>query len=81
MEVWKVVGFRKCDFIDSQGIHVKGYRLFLARQPERNNIVGLETHAMFISSAYVDYIPQENEMINIDYNRFGKVSKITPVEV
>lgn len=81
MEVWKVVGFRNVDFKDSQGQQVTGYRLYLARQPESKNIFGLETHALFISKAHVDYIPQENQMIRINYNRYGKVSSIVPAEV
>lgn len=81
MEVWKVVGFRNVDFKDSQGQQVTGYRLYLARQPEKDNIFGLETHALFISKQHVDYVPQENQMIRINYNRYGKVSSIVPAEV
>ena len=79
MEKWKVVGFRNVDFKDSQGVQVSGYRLYLAREPEVKNIFGLETHALFINKASVDYVPVENQMIVINYNRYGKVSSISPV--
>ena len=81
MEVWKVVGFRNVDFKDSNGRQITGYRLYLARQPENRNIFGLETHALFFSKENVDYKPQENQMVRINYNRYGKVSSIVPEEV
>lgn len=81
MEKWKVVGFRSVDFKDNNGQQVTGYKLYLARQPENKNIFGLETHSLFISKAYVDFVPVENQMVNISYNRYGKVASITPCEV
>lgn len=81
MEKWKVVGFRNVDFKDSEGRQVTGYRLFLAREPENKNIFGLETCALFVSKANVDYVPVENQMVIIGYNRYGKVSSVVPAEV
>lgn len=78
MEKWKVVGYRSVDIKDERG-HVSGYKIYLARQPESHNIFGLETHSLFISKAYVDYVPKENEMVVISYNRYGKVASISPV--
>ena len=79
MEKWKVVGYRSVDFKDERGNQVTGYKLYLARQPENSNVFGLETHSLFISKAYVDYVPKENEMVVISYNRYGKVASIAPV--
>lgn len=81
MDVWKVVGYRNVDFKDSNGKQVTGYKLYLARQPEAQNIFGLETHSLFISREYVDYTPIENQMVTIYYNRYGKVASICPYEV
>lgn len=80
MEVWKVVGFRKCNFKGNDGADVRGTKLYLARQPENEHIVGLETLSLFISGG-VDYEPAENEMVQISYNRYGKVASVTPCEV
>lgn len=80
MEKWKVVGYRAVDFKDQSGAQVNGYKLYLARQPESKNIFGLEVHSLFISRAYVDYVPKENQMVGISYNRYGKVADIVPCE-
>lgn len=79
MEKWKVVGFRKVDFKDQEGRPVKGYTLFLARQSDDQNIVGLEVQKIFISSDRVPYTPVENETIGISYNRYGKIQDIQVV--
>lgn len=76
MEKWKVVGYRSVDFKDDRGNQVSGYKLYLARQPETQNIFGLETQSLFISKAYVDYVPKENDMVVISFNRYGKVASI-----
>lgn len=80
MEKWKIVGFREVNFTDNDGRSVNGWKLYLAREPENRNIFGLETHTLFISKAYVDFTPEENVMVMINYNRYGKVSSIVPVE-
>ena len=81
MEKWKVVGYRKVEFTDPQGRHVSGYSLFLARPAQNVDVVGLEVQKIFISSEYVDYTPVENQLINIAFNRYGKVASVTPCEV
>lgn len=76
MEKWKVVGWRNVNFQDpARGNQVSGTSLFLAR-PGEGKVVGLETQKLFISSEYVDYTPVENQMIGINYNRYGKVQSI-----
>lgn len=81
MEKWKIVGFRKVQFTDPQGRNVSGFSLFLARPAQSPDVVGLETQKIFISSAYVDYNPVENQLVNIAFNRYGKVASVTPCEV
>lgn len=81
MEKWKVVGFRKVQFTDPQGRNVSGFSLFLARPAQNPDVVGLEVQRIFISSQYVDYTPKENQLVNILYNRYGKVASVTPIEV
>lgn len=81
MEKWKVVGYRQVKFTDPQGRHVSGYSLFLARPSQNVDVVGLEVQKIFISSEYVDYTPVENQLINIAFNRYGKVASVTPCEV
>ena len=76
MEKWKVVGWRNVDFTDPQGRHVSGYSLFLARPAQSPDITGLEVQKIFISKQYVAYDPVENQMIGINFNRYGKVQSI-----
>ncbi len=78
MEKWKVVGWREVDFKDNSGKQVTGTSLFLAR-PGEGNIHGLEVSKLFISKEYVDYTPIENQMIGINFNRYGKVQSIEPI--
>lgn len=80
MEKWKIVGYRKVNFTDSQGRNVNGYSLFLARPAQSSDVIGLEVQKIFISSVYVNYIPQENQIVSIAFNRYGKVSSIVPEE-
>lgn len=81
MEKWKIVGFRKVDFTDPQNRAVHGYSLFMARPAQNPSIVGLEVQKLFISGEYVNYQPVENQLVNVSYNRYGKVASITPCEV
>ena len=77
MEKWKVVGWRDVDFKDQRtGNQVTGTTLFLAREPEDKKVHGLEVQKLFISDEYVDYDPVENQMIGINFNRYGKVQSI-----
>lgn len=81
MEKWNVIGYRKVDFKDGHGNNVQGYTLYLSRPASSSSTTGLEAQKMFISCQYVDYIPKENEMVNISFNRYGKVESVTPCEV
>ena len=76
MEKWKVVGYRRADFESRDNAQIKGYTLFLAREPESKKIVGLEVLKLFISDS-VGYTPNENETVFITYNRYGKVAQVT----
>lgn len=77
MEKWKVVGWRNVNFTDqNSGKQVTGYSLFLARNPVSPDITGLEVQKMFISKEYVSYSPVENQMVAINFNRYGKVQSI-----
>lgn len=77
MEKWKVVGYRSVNFKDQNSRkQVTGYSLFLARNPESPDITGLEVQKLFISKEYVSYSPVENQMIGINFNRYGKVQSI-----
>lgn len=81
MEKWKIVGYRIVNFKAEDGKMVDGYNLYLAREPQTTAIVGLEVCKLFVSKAYCDYVPQENQMVTITYNRYGKVASVVPCEV
>lgn len=78
MEIWKVVGYRLVNFTDDNGRAVKGTSLFLAREPVNKNIVGLEVSKLFVGAS-IDYVPKENEMVEIAFNRYGKVTSVSAV--
>ena len=78
MEIWKVVGYRLVNFMDANGRPVKGTSLFLAREPVNKNIVGLEVCKVFVGDS-ITYVPKENEMVEIVYNRYGKVASVSAV--
>lgn len=77
MEKWNVAGFRNVNFKDQEGRAVKGYTLFLGRDAESPDIVGMEVQKVFISSDRVQYSPVLDECIGISYNRYGKIQDIT----
>lgn len=77
MEIYEVVGFRRVHFTDTkQNKEIDGYTLFLQREPEDDQIVGLECAKQFIASEYVAYTPQVGDRIQLIYNRYGKISSI-----
>lgn len=76
---WIVIGFRKVDFDDPQKNRIFGYRLFLSRTPDDENIVGDECQAIFVSGTRVSYEPHVGDNLRIFYNKYGKVAEIAVV--
>lgn len=77
MEKWQVDGFREVSFTDAKTKKdVEGFTLFLSRSPEDDKIVGRECQKLFISSEYVEYVPELGDQIMLLYNRYGKVGSI-----
>lgn len=78
-EKWYVMGFRPVSFKDEkQNRTIEGYTLFLSREPENDQIQGQECQKLFVSSQYVTYQPSVGEEVLLSFNRYGKVSSVTP---
>lgn len=76
MEKWKIVGYKRCDFESRDKQQIKGWTLYLAREPVSKGLVGLEVVKIFIGDA-LGYTPVENETVFISYNRYGRVASIS----
>lgn len=75
MEIYKIVGFRKCDFETKDGKHIDGYSLYVLRNDE--NVTGYVAERVFCShSALGSYTPRLNDEIKVMYNRFGKPASV-----
>ena len=80
MEQWTVYGFKKINFKDKTGKQISGFNLFLVREPlPDSGITGSEVMKLFISSDYVTYTPKVADVVNLIYNRYGKVGSIQVV--
>lgn len=76
-EKWDVCGFRRVNFKDEkEGRQISGYTLFLQRVPVSRDIEGYECCKQFVSSQYVDYVPNVGDTIQLVYNRYGKIGGI-----
>lgn len=72
-----VVGFRIVSFKDEKtGKDVEGFTLFLTRPADNDKVTGLITEKIFISAAYVEYVPTLNDKIVLHYNKYGKISSV-----
>jgi len=72
-----VIGFEKVDYVSKKGNHVKGHKVYTTY--ESNNITGVGVNEVYIGHS-VDYIPTLNDRIEVFYNRFGQVAKVSIVE-
>lgn len=75
MEQWRVLGFRAVDFTDKSGNRITGYSLYLCR-PGGKGMEGDECQKIFVSDRYVQYVPALGDLVQISFNRYGKVSGV-----
>lgn len=72
--MYRVLGFERVDYVSKKGNHVKGHKLYLCFESDK--IEGFGALECYISHS-IDYIPVLDQLIDIYYNRFGQVSKIS----
>lgn len=81
MDEVTIVGIRFTEFTGQDGNRVKGTTLFY--EIENKHVTGVETGKVFIGEALaknLTYQPQLNEVVQLFYNRFGKISDIRKVK-
>lgn len=81
MDQWYVLGFKPISFTAKDNSDMKGYKIYLSRQPDSDSkadelVQGEITEVINIWSAYVSYIPCVGDEIILRYNRYGKISSI-----
>lgn len=77
----EVVGIKRCDFRANDGNQISGYQIFTLKPIEKNGD-GYEAEKLFLSDAKVlggSVVPCVGDKIEITYNKYGKVDKITAV--
>lgn len=81
MEVMTIVGFRDMSFKGNDGSQVNGRQFFFTMADPY--VTGLTAGKFFLSAAALEtvgYIPKPGDVVEVFYNRFGKVSQIRPAQ-
>lgn len=79
----KVIGRRKVSFKAQDGSQIEGLSLFCA-YPITKDGDGVGVEKIFLSAnklSQLDFMPELDDEINVQYNRFGKVDTITQIPV
>lgn len=82
MELMTIVGFRDMSFKGNDGSQVSGRQFFFTMKDDQ--VTGLTAGKFFLSAAVlanVGYVPNVGDVVEVYYNRFGKVSHIRLAEV
>lgn len=77
----KIVGIRNVDFTAQDGSHIVGVSLYCSYEITRNG-AGYAVDKVFVSENKlrdVMYRPEVGDEIVVNYNRFGKVESISPL--
>lgn len=78
----KVIGVRELDFKGSDGNPVKGTQVFLT-SPMDAPAVGEQAIKVFLTPERLEamgFIPQVGDEVKPEYNQYGKVSALIPLE-
>lgn len=80
MDEVKIVGIRSTEFTGNDGKKVSGTSLYF--EMSNPHVTGVETGKLFIGEALakkLTYCPGVGDLVQIFYNRFGKVADIRRV--
>lgn len=73
--MYKVIGFQKKNLKFQDGREVSGYTLYLTET--RSGVIGLSSENIFISDSKLgEYLPSVGDMLDIRWNRWGKVEGV-----
>lgn len=76
----KVIGIRPCSFNGSDGSTVSGVNLYLTEQLSQGE--GYSAERVFVTQAKLNewtYSPAVGDKVELSYNRYGKVGRITKI--
>lgn len=79
MSKYSIIGFKHSTIKFKDNNEVTGFNLYLS-QP-RDGVHGYACESVFISDSKVgDYSPALNDIIDVAYNRWGKIESISKVK-
>lgn len=77
--MFKIIGFQNKNLKFQDGREVSGITLHLIEQ--RENVTGYACESMFVSNSKLNgYVPLLDDLIEIRWNRWGKVESISHVK-
>lgn len=72
----EVAGFRKTSFTANDGSVISGTTLYVTYGD--SNVNGVVCDRVFVSAARLgSYDPQLGDVVNLDYNRYGKINSVS----
>lgn len=74
--MYEVVGFSRSQFQaqDNQQM-ISGYMIYL--KYEDKNTTGFRFERIFLSDGKCTYVPNLGDVVNVSYNRYGKVQSVS----
>ncbi len=77
--ICEVVGYRASKFTANDGSVIEGYTLYVTYGEDR--VTGVVADRIFVSlNKCGGYIPQLDDTIDLEYNRFGRVNRVSPAK-
>lgn len=75
-----VVGFRASKFTANDGSLIEGYTLYITYG--ENRVIGVVADRVFVSlNKCGGYVPQLGDVIDLEYNRYGKINRVSPANI
>lgn len=75
MMIYDVIGYRNSSFKSSDGNTISGVTMYLTYSD--SSVTGLVADRVFISTNKLNgYVPQLGDVVDVEYNKYGKVHGI-----
>lgn len=75
----KIVGFKHVDFTDDNGKHVVGDKIWIT-DDSNSSVTGVTTDTAWLTQGKVDFTIELGQQIDIRYNKFGKIDRVSLVK-
>lgn len=75
--MYKVIGFRKSDYVNKSGKNIHGTHLYVVSDTPREGVIGYECDRLWLPG-HSAYQPAVNDVIRIYYNKFGSIEEVIP---